>query len=108
MSKREKKISDQGIELSASADLSAVIDTTDKSTVEKKPNSLITDTENAVKDLFYTSETDAKILPFVGSQADSVTKENLLIQTKNESNTKHFTNYNAHKIKFEYSFFVIL
>ena len=51
-------------------------------------NSLNLDIETAVKDLFYTSETDAEILIFVGSKADTVTKENLLIQTKSQSVVK--------------------
>ena len=88
MSKSKKKISVKGLELSASADLSQVIDKTASSTTETNSQSLLSDIENANKDLFYTSETDAKILLFVGSQADAVTKENLLIQTKNESNPK--------------------
>ena len=33
--------------------------------------------------LYYISETDAEILPFIGSKADAVTKENLLSQTEN-------------------------
>ena len=88
MSKSKKKISVKGLELSASADLNQVIDKTDSSTTKTNSQSLLSDIENAIKDLFYTSETDAKILLFVGSQADAVTKENLLIQTKNESNPK--------------------
>ena len=88
MSKSKKKISVKGLELSASADLSQVIDKTVSSTTKTNLQSLVSDIENASKDLFYTSETEAKILLFVGSQADAVTKENLLIQTKNESNPK--------------------
>ncbi|MEP6902813.1 MAG: nuclease A inhibitor family protein [Actinomycetota bacterium] len=34
----------------------------------------------AAADLSYISETDAEILPFVGTQTDAVTKENLLTQ----------------------------
>ena len=79
MSKSKKKISVKGLELSASADLNQVIDKTDSSTTKTNSQSLLSDIENAIKDLFYTSETDAKILLFVGSQADAVTKENLLI-----------------------------
>ena len=88
MSKSKKKISVKGLELSASADLNQVIDKTDSSTTKTNSQSLLSDIENAIKDLFYTSETDAKIVLFAGSQADAVTKENLLIQTKNESNPK--------------------
>ena len=88
MPKREKKISVEGIELSAGIDLSRVIDKSDNSTAEKNSQSLLSDIESVVKDLFYTSETDAEILPFVGSKADAVTKENLLSQTKNELTAK--------------------
>ncbi len=35
--------------------------------------------------LYYISETDAEILPFEGTKVDAVTKENILIQTKNAS-----------------------
>ncbi len=35
--------------------------------------------------LFYISETDAEILPFEGTQAEKVTRENILIQTNNLS-----------------------
>ncbi len=38
--------------------------------------------EKACKGLFFTSETDAKILPFFGGQAEAVTKEEILSQTK--------------------------
>lgn len=40
----------------------------------------------AVKGLYYVSETDAEILPFVGAKSQTVSVEEILIQTKNESN----------------------
>lgn len=36
--------------------------------------------EKSVEGLWYMSETDAEIFPFVGNQAEAVTKENLLRQ----------------------------
>src|SRR5687768_3236220 len=41
----------------------------------------------ATDGLYYISETDAEIVPFVGHKADSVTKENLLIQTGDAANS---------------------
>ena len=38
--------------------------------------------EKACRGLFFTSETDAKILPFFGGQAEAVTTEEILSQTK--------------------------
>lgn len=40
--------------------------------------------KNASKGLYYISETDAEILPFTGSKADSVTKEEVLRQTNRQ------------------------
>lgn len=37
--------------------------------------------KSLIRDLYYTSETDAEILPFAGDKAESVTKETLLAQT---------------------------
>jgi hypothetical protein len=88
MSKSEKKINVAGLELSAKADLGGLVDTSNEPNDQQKANSLISAIENAVKDLFYPSETDAEIEPFVGSQTDFVNKENLLFQTKNNSNIK--------------------
>lgn len=42
--------------------------------------------EEIVKGLYYVSETDAEILPFVGVKSQTVSKEEILIQTKSESN----------------------
>lgn len=39
--------------------------------------------KKAVEGLYYISETDAEILPFAGEKAESVTKEEILRQTKN-------------------------
>ena len=88
MPKKKKKKGGEGIELSASIDLSKIIDRSDDLTGEKNTQSLLSEIEIAVKDLFYTSETDAEVIPFMGSKADAVTKENLLNQTKNESDAK--------------------
>jgi ABC-type Fe3+-hydroxamate transport system substrate-binding protein len=41
--------------------------------------------KKAAEGLSYISETDAEILPFTGSKAESVTKEELLKQTRNKS-----------------------
>lgn len=41
--------------------------------------------KNASKGLYYISETDAEILPFTGSKADSVTKEEVLRQTNRQT-----------------------
>jgi hypothetical protein len=41
--------------------------------------------EKAAEGLYYISETDAEILPFAGSKAESVTKEEFLKQTQNKS-----------------------
>lgn len=59
----------------------------------KKKMNLIAETPQAnpfvekVKELseglYYISETDAEIFPFEGTKAEAVTKENILIQTKN-------------------------
>jgi hypothetical protein len=88
MPKRKKKLSVEGIEASAELELDPIVDKSDSSIAEKNSSCLLSDIESAVKDLFYISETDAKILPFVGARTDAVTKENLLNQTKNESNTE--------------------
>lgn len=41
--------------------------------------------KNASEGLYYISETDAEILPFTGLKAESVTKEEVLRQTNNQS-----------------------
>lgn len=42
--------------------------------------------KKAVEGLYYISETDAEILPFIGTQAETVTKEEILKQTKSAVN----------------------
>lgn len=54
----------------------------DETTVEQ---SLLEKIKTASEGLYYISETDAEILPFTGSKADSVTKEELLKQTNNQA-----------------------
>jgi hypothetical protein len=39
--------------------------------------------ERATKDLYYSGETDAEVVPFTGGKAESVTKEVVLAQTGN-------------------------
>lgn len=41
--------------------------------------------EKAVEELYYISETDAEIAPFVGTKAESVSNDELLMQTENKS-----------------------
>ena len=51
------------------------------SAAAQTPNTELTEQiKNAAAVLWYMSETDAEILPFTGSKADAVTKENLLVQ----------------------------
>lgn len=51
----------------------------------------------AVEGLYFMSETDSEIVPFFGTQAKSVTKEEILIQTKNSMNApveeRNFTDF---------------
>lgn len=47
--------------------------------------SLTEQIKTASEGLYYISETDAEILPFTGSKADSVTKEEILRQTNNQA-----------------------
>jgi hypothetical protein len=59
-------------------------------------NHLAEKIKNAVQGLYYISETDAEILPFVGSKADSVSGKILLAQTKNDSKSieeREFNNF---------------
>lgn len=64
---------------------------TEKVSVKQKTdsdaNSLKEKIKTACAGLFYISETDAEILPFIGSRAEAVTKEEILSQTKNSSDT---------------------
>ena len=46
-------------------------------------NDLAKQIKKAVANLYYISETDAEILPFTGEQAEVITKEEILSQTKN-------------------------
>lgn len=47
---------------------------------ESKKEILAGQIEKSVEGLWYMSETDAEIFPFIGSQAEAVTKESLLTQ----------------------------
>lgn len=47
---------------------------------KSKKEELADQIKKNVKDLWYMSETDAEILPFIGNQMESVTKDNLLTQ----------------------------
>ena len=53
---------------------------------EKKPeaNPFIEKVKEISEGLYYISETDAEILPFEGTKAEAVTKENILSQTNNQ------------------------
>jgi len=55
--------------------------------------------KNAVEGLSFTSETDANVLPFFGGQAQQVTREEILSQTKSAANSpveeKDFTGFFA-------------
>lgn len=57
-----------------------------RKTMEDKPAqiSLPKMIEKAAKGLYYISETDAEILPFVGVEAKAVAKEEILKQTQNK------------------------
>ena len=50
-----------------------------------KENNLTEQIKKAAESLYYVSETDAEILPYVGEPAEAVTKEKLLSQTKSAS-----------------------
>ncbi len=54
----------------------------DVSDVISGKNSLAEDLKQATKNLYYISETDAEISPFIGHSAASVTKDEVLRQTK--------------------------
>jgi len=62
---------------------------TEKVSIQQKKdfgeNSLKEKIKKACGGLYYISETDAEISPFVGSQAEAVTKEEILSQTKSAS-----------------------
>ncbi len=50
-------------------------------------NSLTEDINKIVKGMYYLSETDAEIFPFVGTKAESVTGEEILKQTDKSPET---------------------
>ena len=50
-----------------------------------KSNDLPEQIKKAAKGLYYISETDAEITPFIGAKAKTVSKEEILRQTKNSS-----------------------
>lgn len=50
-----------------------------------KPETLAERIKRASKELFYISETDAEIIPFVGEEADAVNAETILKQTKSDA-----------------------
>jgi hypothetical protein len=49
-----------------------------------KANSFVEKVKELSAGLYYISETDAEILPFVGTKAEDVTKEEILRQTNNK------------------------
>lgn len=54
---------------------------------EPQVNAFVEKVKELSEGLYYISETDAEILPFSGTKADSVTKEEILRQTKNALET---------------------
>ncbi len=50
-----------------------------------KPETLAEQIKKASEGLFYISETDAEILPFVGEEAEAVNAETILKQTKSDA-----------------------
>ena len=56
--------------------------------VETPVSDLTEQIKNAAAGLYYISETDAEIFPFIGSKGDSVTKENLLTQIGKPANAQ--------------------
>lgn len=54
-----------------------------KMNVNSQQNNLIEQIKNSVVGLYYMSETDAEIFPFIGKEAESVTKEEILSQSGN-------------------------
>ena len=55
--------------------------------VERKANDLAERVKKLLENLYYISETDAPVSPFVGEKAEAVTKEELLRQTNNAADT---------------------
>ena len=56
-----------------------------KTNKNDKPETLAERIKNASEGLFYISETDAEILPFIGEQAEAVNAETILKQTESEA-----------------------
>lgn len=54
---------------------------------KSKKDDLAEQIEKSVKGLWYMSETDAEIMPFIGNQTEAVTKENLLTQIEKQLDT---------------------
>ena len=52
-----------------------------------KENNLAEQIKKTAEGLYYISETDAEILPFAGEQTESVTKEEVLRQTKSAADS---------------------
>ena len=55
--------------------------------VEKKAGEFAERAKKLSENLYYISETDAEVLPFVGEKAEAVTKEEILRQTNNAADT---------------------
>lgn len=55
---------------------------------ENNANALASEIKKAVENLYYMSETDAGIVPFIGNKADSVTAANLISQTQSDEKSK--------------------
>lgn len=54
---------------------------------KNEESDLAKQTEKAAEGLYYISETDAEIMPFVGKPAEAVTKEAILNQTGNAADS---------------------
>ncbi len=78
MLKRKKQ------ELKDKKNLEKTDNTPEKINASLQQSNLIKQIKNYAADLYYISETDAEILPFVGEQAESVNNEVILRQTKND------------------------
>lgn len=64
---------------------------------DSKKNDLPEQLKKFTKGLFYTSETDAEILPFVGKRAEAVTTQEIAAQTESKADSpiqeKDFTEF---------------
>ena len=56
-----------------------------KTKKKDKPETLAERIKKACEGLFYISETDAEITPFIGKQAEAVNRETILKQTKSDA-----------------------